>query len=526
MIRSPFRRRARRRPASASRTTHVLWGAGTLGIVLVASYLIFGFGVPGTSPRELQLISAYGGAVRPGTAAQVRIAGVNVGNITSLKPLKDRPGFAVITATIADDAPTIRRDATIKIRPRLFLEGNFFLDLSPGTPGAPPLGDQPLPPSATTSYVAFDEVLGTFDAATRRNFTGAVTALGDTVDKGDGATAFQDLVEALPPALRTTATVAEAARGERDGDLVRTIREAGALFGTLDADESALRSVLADGRRTFSAFAAQSQNLRGTIRALDATVQTAGRSLATISRGVPQTRALVNDARPLIRRLPRTLDVANPALSSSVSIVRSGGIQRLLADLRPTLSTLNRTTVPLARALDDTVPVARCLDRVILPTLRNTIVDGGFTTGQPVYRELLSAIVGLTSSVSNFDGNGYWIRYSVGLGNELLSLGAGSRETASLAERPLLGSVPASPRKDPPLRPDVRCDTQGVPPLEARTRPYTAKQRRVDVDRSALTKTASRALGDLAGNDEAVPPATRNRLRSLSGTPKAKGATR
>ncbi|MDX8153658.1 MlaD family protein [Patulibacter brassicae] len=522
MIRSPFRRRARRRPVQATRANHMLWGAGTLGVAFIACYLIFGFAIPGTSARELRLVTQYGGAVRPGTAAQVRIAGVNVGNITSLKPLEDRPGFAVITAKLNDDTPTIRRDATVKIRPRLFLEGNFFLDVNPGTPGAPPLGDQPLPPSATTSYVAFDEVLGTFDAATRKNFTGATTALGDTVGQGDGATAFQNLVKALPPALRTTAVVTKAARGLRDGDLIRTIREAGGLFGTLDSDESALRSVLADGRRTFTAFADESQNLRGTIRGLDGTVETAGRSLATISRAVPETRALVNDARPLIRRLPRTLDVANPALSSSVSIVRSDGIQRLLADLRPTLATLNRTTVPLARALDDAVPVARCVDRVILPTLRSKILDGGFTTGQPVYRELLSTIVGLNNSVSNFDGNGYWIRYSVGLGNQALSIGAGSRQTATLAERPTLGSVPASPRKRPPLRPDVQCDTQGVPSLAARVRPNTAKQRQVDVTPSALTKATSAVLGGLIQNDGALPAATRSRLDPLLGAPEKK----
>ncbi len=525
MIRSPFRRRSRRRPAETTRATLMLWGAGTLGIVFVLCYLIFGFAIPGSSSRELQLITQYGGAVRPGTAAQVRVAGVNVGNITSLKPLKDRPGFAVITAKINDDTPTIRQDATVKIRPRLFLEGNFFLDVNPGSPGAAPLGDQPLPPSATTSYVAFDEVLGTFDEATRQNFTRATTALGDIVGQGDGATAFQNLVRALPPALRTTATVTQAARGQRDGDLIRAIREAGGLFGTLDSDEAALRSVLADGRRTFTAFAAESQNLRGTIRSLDGTVQTAGRSLATISRAVPETQALVNDASPLIRRLPQTLDVANPALRSSVSIVRSDGIQRLLADLRPTLATLNSTTEPLARALDDTVPVARCLDRVVLPTLRNKIVDGGFTTGQPVYRELLSAIVGLNNSVSNFDGNGYWIRYNVGLGNELLSIGGGSRETATLAQRPFLGSVPANPLKQPPFRPDVQCDTQGVPTLEARGRAYAGKEQRVDRAGSTLTKTVSSVLGGLVKKDPVVPAAARTRLAPLLGTP-AKEAKR
>src|SRR3712207_8296096 len=33
----------------------------------------------------------------------------------------------------------IKRDAEVRLRPRLFLEGNYFIDISPGTPAAPKL---------------------------------------------------------------------------------------------------------------------------------------------------------------------------------------------------------------------------------------------------------------------------------------------------------------------------------------------------------------------------------------------------
>ena len=49
---------------------------------------------------------------------------------------------AVVTLRINDNGQPIHRDATIKIRPRLFLEGNFYVDLQPGTPSAGKLDDR------------------------------------------------------------------------------------------------------------------------------------------------------------------------------------------------------------------------------------------------------------------------------------------------------------------------------------------------------------------------------------------------
>ena len=49
--------------------------------------------------------------------------------------------MAEVEMEITDKGLPIHKDATLKIRPRIFLEGNFFVDLSPGTPGSPTIGD-------------------------------------------------------------------------------------------------------------------------------------------------------------------------------------------------------------------------------------------------------------------------------------------------------------------------------------------------------------------------------------------------
>ena len=73
----------------------------------------------------------------------MRIAGVNVGEVTDVEL---DGNMAEVTFTVDDEGLPIHKDATVTIRPRLFLEGNFFLDLQPGSPSAPDLssgGDDP-----------------------------------------------------------------------------------------------------------------------------------------------------------------------------------------------------------------------------------------------------------------------------------------------------------------------------------------------------------------------------------------------
>jgi phospholipid/cholesterol/gamma-HCH transport system substrate-binding protein len=70
--------------------------------------------------------------------APVRIAGVDVGRITAVR----RTGSgAVIATTLEARALPVHRDAEVRLRPRLFREGQWFMDLQPGTPGSPELPD-------------------------------------------------------------------------------------------------------------------------------------------------------------------------------------------------------------------------------------------------------------------------------------------------------------------------------------------------------------------------------------------------
>ena len=75
---------------------------------------------------------------------------------------------AVVVLSINDQGLPLHTDATAKIRPRIFLEGNFFVDLKPGSPSAPILEDgDTLKVTQTATPVQLDEVLTALQSDSR-----------------------------------------------------------------------------------------------------------------------------------------------------------------------------------------------------------------------------------------------------------------------------------------------------------------------------------------------------------------------
>ena len=66
----------------------------------------------------------------------MRIAGVNVGKVVKVERMDGDSDMVKVTMEMKDEGLPIHKDATAKIRSRIFLEGNFFVELSPGTPNA------------------------------------------------------------------------------------------------------------------------------------------------------------------------------------------------------------------------------------------------------------------------------------------------------------------------------------------------------------------------------------------------------
>jgi phospholipid/cholesterol/gamma-HCH transport system substrate-binding protein len=455
---------ARARALRARRRSHLRWGIGATLLCTAATYAAF-IGLPRTGGYEVHAVMASSNELRADAA--VRIAGVDVGKVTKVG--RGPGNTALVTMVLRDDARPLHTDATLKVRPRLFLEGNFFVDLRPGSPSAPELEDGgTIPLAQTATPVQLDQVLDALDADGREQLQGLVRELG-TAMRGGGAQALGHAIDPAGPALRDSAVVAAALRGTHDRDLAQAIADTGRVTAALDAHRDELAGLIAAFDTTATAAASRSAELRATVRGLSATLRVALPAVREVRAALPAVDAFARDARPLLRRLPRSLDLLRPLLAELRGALRADELPALVTALRPPLRTLSALEPDLTALLRLVTPVTDCVRDRALPVLTTPLDDGHLSTGQPPWAELLHGMVGLASASQDFDGNGPSVRYMAGFGEQLLSTGKlpGTGELRGLTPVPVEGARPARPASKPPFRPGATCRDQALVKLDA-----------------------------------------------------------
>jgi virulence factor Mce-like protein len=457
------------------------WAIGLVALVLVAiaTYTAFGGRYPWQKDYELKAVVASGLELQ--SRSPVRIAGVEVGRV---KKVERGPGnTAIVTMTIKEPGLPIHEDATIKIRPRIFLEGNFFVDLRPGTPQAPTVGSgHTLPISQTAVPVQLDEILSSLQQDSRKQLTRFVHGLAVTMDDGGGQILKRSLAE-WGPTFIPVAIASEAILGQRADDLSRFIAGSEKTVSALASRDQQLVTLIDGLERTVTALAGRRTQLEQSLPELDALLREAPSALRAVDDALPETRALAIEARPALFQAPETLRLADPVLAQARALVAPPELPALIDQLDPALEDLATLEPPLERVLGQVTPIMDCLRRNALPTLKTPVQDGDLTTGDPPYRELLHGLVGLSSASQNFDANGPAVRYHAGFGDQLVTLGpapsAGEAIVGTTSE-PIIGSRPRKPAEQPPFRPDVECRTQDPPNLAAATGP-APRQRQVEL---------------------------------------------
>jgi virulence factor Mce-like protein len=479
---------------TTSPNEHFRIGLVTLLIIAAATYLGFTKRLPWTD--EWQIKAVVSDAQELNKGAQVRIAGVAVGKVASVK--RGPAGTAVVTMNIDDKGRPLHRDATLTVRPRLFLEGNFFIDLKPGSPSAAALDDgETIPLGQTATAVRLDSVLKIFEADARDNVQDGLREYAEGLS-GGGATAFNDALPDAAPAFLGVARTMSALRGERRDDLSAWLRESSRIAAGFAENDRALAGLVTGFARTVGATAEHSDDLAATLTEFADLASRAPAPLAELARALPAVRRLAAQARPALRAAPATLDASRPFLAAVDRIVDPRVLPAFAHDVRPLAGEIRAIAPPLQTLLGRVDRVAQCVSSNIVPVLQSSVDDGRLSSGQPVWKELVRASVGLTSASQNFDGNGADLRYSLGVGDQTVSLGQGTT-TGDLFARvsdPLLGSRPQMPAKAPPQRPDVPCagqrrpnlatdaspppPTQPAPPLKLSPKHARALQRLID----------------------------------------------
>jgi phospholipid/cholesterol/gamma-HCH transport system substrate-binding protein len=467
----------RRQPRSAA-----MIGLIAVGLIAVLVFLGFTKDIPFTRPFEVRATFQSANSIRPNSP--VRIAGVEVGKVKSVEGVEGSDA-AVVVLQIDDDGLPLHSDATLKIRPRIFLEGNFFVDLRPGSPSAPELEDGDMVKvTQTATPVQLDEVLTALQSDSRQDLkdlldglavaltsepTAAEDEAADPSARGQtAAESFNDAYDDIPAAERSTAQVFEALLGtEPARDVARLIDGTARTTGALIRNENALQSLITNFNVTMAAFASESGNLRASIRELAPTLESANSALASLNDAFPPTRAFAREILPGVRETPATIKASFPWIDQARPLMGAGELGGLARELSPATRDLARLTDRAIELLPQTTLVSRCLRDVLLPT-GDVVIRDEFTTGVENYKEFFYTLVGLSGEGQNFDGNGMYVRFQPGGGSQGVSLGSQSGGSGQLFGNSVavpLGNRPFFPGKRPPYRPEEPCYRQTPPEL-------------------------------------------------------------
>jgi virulence factor Mce-like protein len=464
-------------------------GLISLVVVLVAVYLGFTKDIPFTTPFEVKAEFQSANSIR--VASPVRIAGVDVGKVKTVEA-SPNSNAALVVMQINKDGLPLHTDATAKIRPRIFLEGNFFVDLDPGSPGAPQLGDgDTIKVTQTASPVQLDEVLTALQSDSRQDLktvlkgfnqalnskpTAAQNRDSDPSARGQtAAQSFNDAYKDIPAAEKSTAQVFDALLGtEPNRDLARLIAGTAKTTAALTRNENALKDLITNFNTTMAAFASEAGNLRTSIRELAPTLDNANRAFAALNAAFPPTRAFAREILPGVRETPATINAAFPWIAQMRKLVSPAELGGVVRQLSPATAELARLTDQAITLLPKTDLTSKCVSNVVIPT-GNIPIRDEFASGVENYKEFFWGLVALAGESQNFDGNGTYVRFQTGGGSQQISLGNSSSNSGelfgNLVSAPL-GNRPYDPRKRSPYRPDVPCYTQQIPDLNG---PASAK---------------------------------------------------
>jgi phospholipid/cholesterol/gamma-HCH transport system substrate-binding protein len=327
---------------SPARIFTMLAFAGSCVGLLIFLWISFGGATP-FAPEGYRLNAEFNQAIALAPQSDVRISGVSVGKVINVEP-DLRTGLT--RAVIQVDSRYAPRPADTRaiLRAKTLL-GETYIELTPGTRFGPKLADgATIPRTQIAPTVQLDQILSTFDPATRRAFSVwqqqegiALTGRGEALNEAIGqlfpfATNVDRVLAVLNNESAATSTL---------------LHDTGVVFSSLSASPSQLRGFIRNSNSTFAATAAEDAALAATIRAFPAFLVQTRSTISRLTRFARTTKPLIDEFRPAAVQL-------SPALQSTVTLAPE--LRNLMVDLGP-LTTATKPGVPaLENFLTASVP--------------------------------------------------------------------------------------------------------------------------------------------------------------------------
>jgi phospholipid/cholesterol/gamma-HCH transport system substrate-binding protein len=339
--------------------------AAVIGLILVAllvSSVILSnqrLSLPGWVPvvgkdfYEIEAEMQTAQSVTPGQGQTVNVAGVEVGEIKSVK-LEN--GRAIIGMKIQPRYDHVYKDATVLLRPKTGLK-DMVAELTPGTraAGRLPEGGR-IPVSQTLPDVNLDEILASLDADTRDYLTLLLNDGGQGL-KGNGR-ALGNTIRRIEPTAKLSRRVNEAL-AERASHIKRAIHNFSLLTAELGSKDDQVADFVVDSNAVFASFASQDANLRETLRELPSSLQITQSTLAKTKTLADELGPTLQALRPAARALGPSQQQLRPFLRTTTPIIRdelrpfARASLPTVKELRPAMRDLAAATPDLTKTFKD-----------------------------------------------------------------------------------------------------------------------------------------------------------------------------
>jgi virulence factor Mce-like protein len=331
----------KRAPTLGNMVVIILFVLSCFGLLL---FLWESFGGPlPLKPKGYQVTVAFPRQLSLAEQSDVRISGVEVGHVISVKPGSD--GLTHATIEIAGRYAPLRSDMHAILRQKTLL-GETYVQLIPQSTTAPFLRDKGrLANSQVEPAVTLDGVLATFDPKTRRNFqiwqqalAEGITGRGEQINAG-----FATLEPFVQHGNQLVGILAS-----QEGALRALVKNTGVVFSALAGRDRQLEGLITNGEHTFHAAAEESQAFAEAFRALPAFEASSIVALRALDRFAANTNPFYEEFRPAQVALAKLL---GPTKTFAPEF------NRFLTVLGPATSAAKRGLPDVSKTLQLTTPI-------------------------------------------------------------------------------------------------------------------------------------------------------------------------
>jgi phospholipid/cholesterol/gamma-HCH transport system substrate-binding protein len=319
----------------------VAFAGSCIGLLLFL-WISFGGSVP-LAPQGYRLQAEFREAVQLAQQSDVRISGVSVGKVVSVS-LDRHTGLTKADLQIDSKYAPRPADTRAILRQKSLL-GETYIELSPGSQTAPKLPDGgTLPRGQVAPTVQLDQILSTFDPATRKAFSTWVQQ--DGIALTDRGQQFNAAIAELYPFATNVDSVLSVLRRD-SAATTALLSDGGQVFGALARSPAQLQGFIRNSNAVFASTAARNEALAAAIKAFPAFTVATRLTVDRVHSFAQVAKPLIDELRPAARQL-------SPTLEQTVTLAPE--LRTLMENLAP-LTQASKTGVPaFEHFLDASVP--------------------------------------------------------------------------------------------------------------------------------------------------------------------------